>query len=71
MSAAAQKDIYSSLSQSLLEGVVNASEPSAERTVDILSTLQTESAKKKNSITIAILETSNIGKVLTKTVKTC
>ena len=71
MSAAAQKDIYSSLSQSLLEDVVNASEASAERTVDILSTLQTESAKNKNKITIAILETSNIGKVLTKTVKTC
>jgi hypothetical protein len=69
----AHKDIYASLSQSLLEEVVNSSsEPTSERTVDILTTLQTESTKKsKQPITIATLESTKIGKVLTKTIKTC
>ena len=68
----AHKDIYASLSQSLLEEVVNSSsEPTSERTVDILTTLQTESKKRKQPITIATLESTKIGKVLTKTIKTC
>jgi len=70
--SSAHKDIYASLSQSLLEEVVNSSsEPTSERTVDILTTLQTESKKSKQPISIAILESTKIGKVLTKTIKTC
>ena len=74
--SANNKDIYAALSKSLLEEVVDAdNEPSLERTIDILSKLQEEATKNKNKkqpiITIAILESSKIGKVLTKTVKCC
>ena len=75
--SANNKDVYAALSKSLLEEVVDATnEPSLERTIDILSTLQEEATKQKKKknqpiITIAILESSKIGKVLTKTIKCC
>lgn len=69
--AATNGSIYASLSKSLLDGIVDATTPTPERTNDILTLLQNESSKKKQSITVAILESTKIGKVLTKTVKAC
>lgn len=63
--------IYAALSKSLLDEIVNEVDPSSERAVDILATLQKESSNKKQPISVSILENTKIGKVLTKTVKAC
>jgi len=55
----------------LLNNEVLSLEPTPERMVDILTTLQTESHKKKLSITVAILEYTHIGNHLMSTVQTC
>ena len=65
------QDIYTSSSQLLHDDVVKSTEPTAERTVDILTTLQTESSKKNPPITTSILESTKIGRMLTKTIKIC
>eukprot|EP00571_Detonula_confervacea_P005232 CAMPEP_0172329848 /NCGR_PEP_ID=MMETSP1058-20130122/61099_1 /TAXON_ID=83371 /ORGANISM="Detonula confervacea, Strain CCMP 353" /LENGTH=363 /DNA_ID=CAMNT_0013047041 /DNA_START=381 /DNA_END=1472 /DNA_ORIENTATION=- len=67
----AHEKIYASLSKSLLDEIVDVAEPSSERAVDILATLEKESNNKKQPVSIAILENTKIGKVLTKTVKAC
>lgn len=67
----AYEKTYAALSKSLLDEIVDAPDPSAERANDILNTLQKESEKKKQPITMAILESTKIGKMLTKTVKAC
>merc|ERR1719221_84379 len=64
-----QTEVYSSIASSLLDDIVDATEPSAERVVDILNTLQSESRKK--AVTVQTLERTRIGKVLTKTLKAC
>jgi len=58
---------YGSLSKALIDDIVDATEPTSERAIDILSALSNE----QQPITIAILESTNIGKVLAKVVKTC
>ena len=68
---AAHEKIYAGLAKSLMDDVVDASDPTAESTNDILSALQKESNNKKQPMTIAILENTKIGKILTKTVKAC
>ena len=65
------QDIYTSSSQLLYDEVVKSTEPTAERAVDILTTLQTESSKKNPPITISILGNTKIGNRLTKTIKAC
>ncbi len=58
---------YATLSKALMDDIVGATEPTSERTIDILSAL----TKEQQPITIEILETTKIGKVLAKVVKTC
>lgn len=58
---------YAILTKSLMDDIVNATEPTSERAIDILSALSNES----QPITIEILESTKLGKVLVKTVKTC
>lgn len=67
----AHETIYASLAKSLVDEIVDPSEPSSERAIDILTTLQKESQNKKRPISVAILENTKIGKMLTKTVKAC
>ncbi|KAL7541952.1 hypothetical protein ACHAXR_011671 [Thalassiosira sp. AJA248-18] len=67
----AHEKIYADLAKSLLNEIVDKSNPSPERAIDILTTLQNESNNKQKCVTIAILETTKIGKILTKTVKAC
>ena len=62
--------------ESLSSRLIKATAPSAEEVVSILNALETETtAKDDNSnsttMTIAILESTRIGKLLTKTIKTC
>jgi len=67
----AHEKIFASLAKSLLDDIVDSSEPTPERANDILTTLQKECNNKKHPMTIAILENTKIGKMLTKTVKAC
>ena len=69
MSTAATTQSYATISKSLMDDIVNAtsSEPTAERTNDLLLAL----VNMKQTITIDILESTKLGKVLVKTVKTC
>eukprot|EP00584_Thalassiosira_punctigera_P005455 CAMPEP_0172543006 /NCGR_PEP_ID=MMETSP1067-20121228/13501_1 /TAXON_ID=265564 ORGANISM="Thalassiosira punctigera, Strain Tpunct2005C2" /NCGR_SAMPLE_ID=MMETSP1067 /ASSEMBLY_ACC=CAM_ASM_000444 /LENGTH=361 /DNA_ID=CAMNT_0013329333 /DNA_START=286 /DNA_END=1371 /DNA_ORIENTATION=- len=60
---------YDSLATSLFQDVVDSSDPSTERVLDILAALRTEC--KNETITIATLESTKIGKALTKTLKAC
>ena len=60
-----EKCIYASASQSLLKEV-DSVEPSAERVVSLLSMLRSESEKGR-----PILESTEIDKVLSSTVKSC
>ena len=66
---------YASLSKSLQDEVIKSSEPSSERAIDILTLLQQEynnnNKNNSNKVTISILESTNIGKILTKTVTVC
>ena len=64
--------------ESLSSRLIEATAPSAEEAVDILNALETETTTANNSnnksnttMTIAILESTKIGKLLTKTIKTC
>jgi len=64
--------------ESLSSRLIEATAPSAEEAVDILNALETETTAANNSnnksnttMTIAILESTKIGKLLTKTIKTC
>mmetsp|Transcript_9596 Transcript_9596/g.19302 ORF Transcript_9596/g.19302 Transcript_9596/m.19302 type:complete len:428 (+) Transcript_9596:140-1423(+) len=65
MSASTQS--YATLSKSLMDDIVDATEPTSERAIDILSAL----SKEQQPITIEILENTKLGKVLVKVVKTC
>lgn len=68
MSSAATTQSYTTLSKSLMDDIVNApDEPTPERAIDILSAL----SKEQQPITIDILESTKIGKILAKVVKTC
>lgn len=58
-----------SLAKSLLDNVVDAYDPSPESALDVVAALQKECNNK--TMTIAILESTKIGKMLTKTVKAC
>ena len=62
---------YSSLAKSLIDDIVTTPDPSSERAVDILAALWSESNKNRHIMTISILENTNLGKVLTKTVNAC
>jgi hypothetical protein len=62
---------YGELAKALLNDVVDSDDPSSERANDILNTLRKECGNKKQPITIAILDSTKIGKMLTKTVKAC
>ena len=62
---------YSSLAKSLIDDIVTTPDPSSERAVDILAALWSESNKNLHIMTISILESTNIEKVLTKTVNAC
>jgi len=66
MSASTQS--YATLSKSLMDDIVDATEPTSERAIDILSALSKE---EQQPITIEILENTKLGKVLVKVVKTC
>jgi hypothetical protein len=73
-----REETIASVAKSLTDEVIDATEPSAERTFDILTTLQNETTatsksngKKSCNMTIAILESTKIGKLLTKTAKAC
>lgn len=50
-----------------MNDIVDATEPTSERAIDILSAL----SKESQPITIETLESTKLGKVLVKTVKTC
>jgi hypothetical protein len=69
MSTAAKTQSYGTISKSLMDDIVNTSseEPTAERVNDLLLAL----INMKQVITIDILESTKLGKVLVKTVKTC
>ncbi|KAL9182211.1 hypothetical protein ACHAXT_012863 [Thalassiosira profunda] len=67
----AYEGVYAGLSRSLLDDVVDTRDPSGERANDILTTLQKEAGKKTQPVTMAILESTKLGKYLTKTVKAC
>ena len=57
---------------SLASRVIDATDPSPQDAIDILSALLSETIKKDScSMTIALLESTKIGKLLTKVVKTC
>ncbi|KAL3763315.1 hypothetical protein ACHAW5_007707 [Stephanodiscus triporus] len=62
---------YASLAKSLLDDIVKTSDPSSERAVDILAALRSESKKSRQPMKISILESTNMWKVLTKTVNAC
>lgn len=64
------EETYASLSESLLEGIVRAANPSAERANVVLAALRHESENGK-PITIAVLERTKVGRVLAKTIKAC
>ena len=55
----------SALAKDLSKAAVDAIEPEAERCIDILKSID----KVKGSINVAILESTNIGKLLTKSIK--
>lgn len=58
--------------KSLSNTIIDATAPSPEDAIDILNALETESIKKETcTMSIAILESTKIGKLLTKVVKTC
>lgn len=67
----AYEKTYASLAKSLIDGIVQTSQPSAERALDILTLLQKESNNEMQPMTISILESTKIGRVLRKTVKVC
>ncbi len=68
MSSAATTQSYATISKSLMDDIVNTtSEPTAEHVNDLLLAL----INMKQMITIDILESTKLGKVLVKTVKTC
>lgn len=70
MSGAAASQSYASLAKSLMDDVVNATEePTPERVLDILSALARDTHPEQ--ITIEILESTQIGKILVKAVKAC
>lgn len=57
---------------SLTSRVLDATDPSPQDAIDILSALRTETVKTDScTMTIALLESTKIGKLLTKVVKTC
>eukprot|EP01082_Thalassiosira_pseudonana_P010026 g8781.t1 g8781 contig34:84860-85120(-) len=73
---AIREETIASVAKSLTDEVIDATEASAERTFDILTTLQNETTATSKSngmkscnMTIAILESTKIGKLLTKTTK--
>ena len=60
--------LYTTISKSLMTDVVDATgEPTSERAMDLLAALSNE----KQPITIEILESTKIGKILVKVVKAC
>ena len=69
------KAAYAALSKSLQDEIIKSSEPpSSERAIDILTLLQQEynnNNNNDNKVTISILESTNICKMLTKTVTVC
>ncbi|KAL7487141.1 hypothetical protein ACHAW6_012738 [Cyclotella cf. meneghiniana] len=58
---------------SLISRVIDATIPTAEETLDILTALEKDTLQgnDKCNMTIAILESTKIGKILTKATKTC
>ena len=72
--------VFSSLAKSLLDDIVDASNPSPQRAQDLLTALHEESTATEakdgretttTAISIEILQNTKIGKVLTKTLKSC
>lgn len=71
MSSAQEQNIANHAS-SLSSRVVDASDPSPQDVVDILVALESETVKNDTcTMTISLLESTEIGKLLTKVVKTC
>ncbi len=68
MSTAATTQSYGTISKSLMDDIVSAtSDPNVERANELLLTL----VNMRQQITIEILESTKLGKVLVKAVKTC
>jgi hypothetical protein len=71
MSSAQEQNIANHAS-SLSSRVIDAADPSPQDAIDILTALTTETVKNDTcNMTISLLESTKIGKLLTKVVKTC
>ena len=72
MSSSAQEQNIANHAASLSSRIIDAVDPSPEDAIDILKALDSDTIKKDQcSMTIAVLESTKIGKLLTKVVKTC
>ena len=68
----AHGQIYATVAAALTDDVVNAADPSPDRANDLLAALERECRDRpRQPVTIAILESTKVGKALTKAAKAC